>query len=192
MDKNYFLKKILNPKMKDYSYAVAFFLIFSFFTFFVIRPNLLSIFKSMNKIDELKTTNAFYDIQVKKIIDLQTNLEGVREDLHYLDEAMPVYPQVNKVFGDIKNLAEKNSLLIEKINFDNINLKDNQTAKAAKNFKLELKATGGFENTRLFLKDLNDQLRLKTISEMNILKDNAVSSESSQLKIEVIVNSYYL
>lgn len=192
MDKNSFLKKILNPKIKDYSYAVAFFLIFAFFTYFVIRPNLLSIFKSLNKITELRTTNAFYDIQVKKIIDLQTNLESARDDLHYLDEAMPVYPQVNKVFGDIRNLAEKNSLLIERINFDNINLKDNKTAKAAKNFKLEFKASGSFESTRSFLKDLHDQLRLKTISEMNLVKENTASSESSQLKIELIVNSYYL
>ena len=192
MDKNNFLKKILDPKIKDYSYAVAFFLIFSFFVYFVIRPNLVSIFKSMNKIDELKTTNAFYDIQVKRIIDLQTNLEAIREDLHYLDEAMPVYPQVNKVFGDVKNTAEKNNLLIEKINFDNINLKDNKTAKAAKAFKLDLKASGSFENARLFLKDLNNQLRLKNIAEMSISKDNAQSSDSGQLKIEVIVGSYYL
>jgi Tfp pilus assembly protein PilO len=144
-------------------------------------------------VEELRKINDFYDTQVKKIIDLQTNLEAVRDDLHYVEEAIPIYPQVNKVFGDLKNTAAKNNLLIEKLNFDNINLTDNKVAKEAKKFELDLKAMGSFEDTKAFLEELTNQLRLKTVGEMSLTKESNVSaSESSQLKIEILINSYYL
>jgi Tfp pilus assembly protein PilO len=193
MDKNYLLKKVINPRFRDYSYAITFFIIFSFSVYFLIRPTILSIVKSKVKVEELRKINDFYDTQVKKIIDLQTNLEAVRDDLHYVEEAIPIYPQVNKVFGDLKNTAAKNNLLIEKLNFDNINLTDNKVAKEAKKFELDLKAMGSFEDTKAFLEELTNQLRLKTVGEMSLTKESNVSaSESSQLKIEILINSYYL
>jgi len=192
MEKNYFIKKILDSKVQDYSYAIAFFLVFSFFVYFVIRPNLVAIFKSLNKIEELKKTNAFYDNQVRKIIELQTNLEAMREDFNYINSAMPVYPEINKVFGDVKELTEKDSLPIAKLNFDNIDLKDNQTAKAAKKLKLNIGLNGPFENAKFFLNDLTTQLRLKDIKELRIFKETSASTDSSQLKIEMVINSYYL
>jgi len=191
MDKNSFIKRLLNSKLKDYSYTVAFFLIFSFFVYFVIRPNLLAIFKSLNKIEELNKMNSFYDLQVKKIIDLQTNLELIRDDYAYINGAMPVYPQINKVFSDLKETTEKDNLLIENLNFDNINLKDNKTAKSAKLLKINLGLIGGFENLRFFINDINSQLRLKSITDLSIIKEKG-ATESSQLKMELVVDSFYL
>ena len=192
MDKNYFIKKLFNSKIQDYSSAIAFFLIFSFFVYFVIRPNLLAIVTSLRKIEELKTMDSFYDTQVKKILDLQANLESIRDDYTYINAAMPVYPEVNKVFSDIKGLLEKNGLLIESISFDNINLKDNQTAKTAKVLKMHIGAAGDFTNIKDFLNELNAQLRLKKVTEMTIFKEKNTASESSRLKINLVIDSFYL
>ncbi len=67
MEKTALVKKLLSKKTKDYTYAIAFFLIFSFFLIAVIRPNILSVFSAGERINELEKQNRFYDLQISNI-----------------------------------------------------------------------------------------------------------------------------
>lgn len=192
MDKTAILDKIFTKKNKDYTYIILFFLIFSFFVFFAIRPNLLSVFSANSEIKKLKGTDEIYESQIMRIIDIQSLLETTRNDLPLISEAMPYYPQVNKVISDIERLTVKNKMTTLKMNILNIELKDlNKKNDLLKKIGVEMELEGSFDNTRALIKDIENQRRLKFIKELSI-KNTEESSGSAKLNIQLKIESYYL
>lgn len=191
MSKKNLINRLITEKTKNYTYTIAFFLVFSFFVYFVIRPNLLSVFVSNSKIDELKKIDRVYENQINKVIDLQSVLESNRDNFGLLKEAVSENPQVNKVLSDISLSAEKNKLLINKIIIGDINLRDSSKQKLyAVSVNLDLR--GNFASLMSFVKELNDQRRLKLVKKMTILKEDEKATESAELKINMEVEGYYL
>lgn len=192
MDKTAILDKIFTKKNKDYTYIILFFLIFSFFVFFAIRPNLLSVFSANSEIKKLKGTDEIYESQIMRIIDIQSLLETTRNDLPLISEAMPYYPQVNKVISDIETLTVKNKMATLKMNILNIELKDlNKKNDLLKKIGVEMELEGSFDNARALIKDIENQRRLKFIKELSI-KNTEESSGSAKLNIQLKIESYYL
>lgn len=191
MSKKNIINKLITEKTKNYTYAIAFFLVFSFFVYFVIRPNLLSVFVSNSKIDELKKIDNLYENQINKVIDLQSTLETNRDDFRLLREAVSENPQVNKVLSDISLSAEKNKLSINKITIGDINLRDSSKQKLYE-VSVNLDLRGNFDSLMMFVRELNNQRRLKLIRRMSILKENEKATESAELKISMEVDGYYL
>jgi len=191
-DKNAVIKRLFTKKNKDYSYAIAFFLIFSFFTLFVIRPNILSVFQANLKIENLKKTNAVYEYQIQNIINAQTVLVDARDDLKLLDEAATSKPQVNQVIGDITKTTEKNNLVINKLSLVDVNLKDISRSDQFKPLTFDLGLTGNFEDYFKLMKDFYDQRRIKLLKNIVINKAEAESTNSGELQIELEVEGYYL
>lgn len=194
MDKTALVKKLLSKKTKDYSYAIAFFLIFSFFLIAVIRPNILSVFSSGQRITQLEKQNKFYDSQIANIINIQSSLEANRDNLYLLKEAIAQSPQVNKVLGDINLILEKNKLTVDKINIGEINLKDAGGVQKLKAVSFQADVTGTFEDLRRLIDDLYGQRRLKLINDLVVSnsKDDKGASDSSHLKMKLNIEGYYL
>ncbi|MBI4008825.1 type 4a pilus biogenesis protein PilO [Candidatus Roizmanbacteria bacterium] len=192
MEKSSLLKKLFTKKTKDYGYAIAFFFIFSFFIYFVIRPNLLSVFEANRKIEELKKTNALYEEQIDKIIDTQTILESNREGFILLGEAIAKKPEVNKVLSDINVSSDEGKLLANRVEVSDINLKETGTLKKIKSFIVNMNLKGTFEETLLFVKKMYEQRRLKLIPDLQFSREESESSQSSTLNIKLQVEGYYL
>ncbi len=191
-DKKAILDKIFSKKGKDYSYAVGFFLIFSFFVFFVIRPNILSVFESNLKIQNLKKTNSLYEYQIQNIINAQTVLVDARDDLFLLDEALSSKPQVNQLIGDITKTAEKNNLTIGKMSLVDVNLKDITASDQLKTLTFNMELVGDFDNFLNLMKDIYNQRRVKILKNIAISQSEEVGTASGELKIELQLESYYL
>jgi len=192
LDKNEIIKKLFTKKNKDYSYAIAFFLVFSFFLLFVIRPNILSVFQANLKIENLKKTNAIYEYQIQNVINAQTVLVDVRDDLQLLDEAATNKPQVNQMIGDITKTIEKNNLTITKLSLVDVNLKDVSRNDLFKPLTFNLGLTGNFEDYFKLMKDFYDQRRIKLLKNVTINKEEKSSSDSGKLRIELQLEGYYL
>lgn len=200
MDKTDILKKLFSKKTKDYTYAIIFFLIFSFFIVFVIKPNVVAILEANRKIEELTVTDSFYEEQILKIVNIQSLLEANRTDLSLLDEAFSRSPQVNKVLSDVGASATDAQASIEKINIEDINLKDIAPASQLRSMEIGVDLKGNFISSLLFIQSLYGQRRLKSLKEVAIERadrdiigqQEATPSAANQLKIRLKIDGYYL
>ena len=192
LDKKQLLSKLFTEKNKDYSYTIIFFLIFSFFAFFIIRPNILSIFQANLQIENLKKTNAIYEYQIQNVIDVQSILVNVRDDLPLLDEAVTSKPQINQLINDITKAIEKNHLEISKLSLANVNLKDISKTEQFKPLVFDLGLTGSFDNYLNLMKDIYNDRRIKLMKDIVISKEDKSGTNSGTLQIELQLEGYYL
>ena len=54
MDRKKILELLKQKQVQDYTFSIAFFLVFSFFVIFAIRPNLITAFSLQKELEELK------------------------------------------------------------------------------------------------------------------------------------------
>lgn len=192
MDTSSLVKKIVNKRTRDYGYLIAFFFLFSFFVFFVIRPNVLSVFSANVKIDELTKIDRLYGDQIVKVIDLQTSFENHRNDFYLLSDAISQKPQVNKILSDINNLTDKDKVSIDQININDINLKDVKSSDKLKAVIISFETKGEFESVAAFIDDMAKQRRLKIIKMLTMTTDKTEASKSGLLKMKFDIEGYYL
>jgi len=196
MKKEAILKQLSTPKTKSYSYAIIFFLIFSFFAYFIIRPNLISVFESKGKIEGLQKDNLRYQREIDKIIEIQTILEQHRDEFVYLSDAITTKPKVNKVLSDIYGAAIENKLEPDRIDVSDVNLKEKGIEGKLKAFTVTVDTTGNFEDGVAFLKKIYEQRRLKLLTNGGIGKveteEEASASANSSLKLKLEIEGFYL
>lgn len=192
MEKSTLVKKLLTKKNKDYTYTIFFFLIFSFFVFYVIRPNLLSVFEANTKIEKLKQINKTYEDQIDKVIEVQTILEENREDFSYLNEAISAKPEVNKVLSDVDVSSSGSKLISQRIDVSDINLKDRGSFGKLKSFIVNLSLQGEFTDGLSFFRKIYSQRRLKLAEDVLFNRSEKESSRSSTLDIKFQIEGYYL
>ena len=192
MNRKQILDKLLSKKGKDYSYTIAFFLIFSFFTFFVIRPNILAVFQANLKIESLKKTNALYESQIQNVIDAQSQLVETRDDLWLLDEAITQKPEVNGLIRDISDTAGQDNLEINKTNLVDVYLKDVTRTEELKTITFKVGGSGEFEDYFNLTKKLYNQRRLKLLKNIDIGRAIVEATPSSELTISFDLEGYYL
>ena len=130
-----------------------------------------------------------YEEKISNITSIQTQIEDNRDNLPLLNQALSEQPEVNKIIEDVKNTADKNSIVINKASIVDINF--SKTNKEKQNVKLKMEVTTSFENLKQFITEILAQRRLKLIDELIVSKDKD-SSGSGNLKVNFIINGYYL
>ena len=191
MEKSLIIKMLFSKKTQDYTYAIAFFLIFSFFIFYIIRPNLITVFEINTKIEQLKSINKLYGEQIDKIVEVQASFEDNRDDFFLLKEAIATKPEVNKLLSDVDVASEGSKLTSERIAVSDINLKDKGSINKLKSFVINLNLIGAFDDTIAFINKIYNQRRLKLIPELEFTRGQE-SSESANLNIRLEIEGYYL
>ncbi len=192
MEKKLSFKKIFTKKTIDYTYTILFLIIFSFFIFFVIRPNLLSIFQANKKIDDLVRDDTFLEKQIQNLVSIQSSLEVNRDNLSVLGEAISKMPQVNKLLEDLNSSIKNNNLVIDKLTIVDINLKKSQKEDTLKSVVFNVILKGSFDDFVKLTKDLYSQRRIKMVQSAVIGRDTKESSTSGLLNIEMNIEGYYL
>ncbi|PIY68504.1 hypothetical protein COY90_05535 [Candidatus Roizmanbacteria bacterium CG_4_10_14_0_8_um_filter_39_9] len=192
MDKEYLKKQLTSSKVKDYSYSIIFFLTFSFFVFFVIRPNLVNVFSLQEELGKLHLLDIGYENVIKKIINIQTFLETNRSDLYLLDQAISSTPQVNKIVQDIEKAASSSGIVVNQIDISRINLKQGGKQTKKNSLMVNMSVKTDFEDMQSFVSNLINQRRLKTLKHMVIDKDELTGTSSGSLNIKFELEGYYL
>ena len=190
MNKNTFPKNVFTKKAADYTFFILFFLIFSFFIVFVIRPSLTSIFALKKEENELKRLDSLYEEKILNIASIQQQLENNIEKLNLLNQAIPDKPQINMIIGDIKKAADLSSFQIKKADVSDVNLLASRK-NTLDTVKINIEGVSNFDNFLQFINYLISQRRLKTIEKVVISRDEQ-STNSSQLKIVFDIEGYYL
>jgi Tfp pilus assembly protein PilO len=190
-DKKKLSKIIFNPKVRDFTYLILFFFTLSIFIFFAIRPAIVSIFSLTREAEDLKKINNLYNQKIDEIVFLQSQLEGKRDDLFYLIEAIPNFVQINKRLEDIKTASAKSSVSLKSFSFSDINLTSEQKDEV-RSIVINTEIEGNFENLMSFIKEMISQRRLKKIDKITITKPEPAATSSSQLKVNLMIEGYYL
>lgn len=192
MDKDYLKKQLTSAKIKDYSYSIIFFLTFSFFVFFVIRPNLVNVFSLQEELGKLHILDVGYENVIKKIINIQTFLETNRSDLYLLDQAISSTPQINKIVQDIEKAATNSGVIVNQIDISKINLKQGGRQTKKNSLIVNMSVKTNFDDMQLFVNNLINQRRLKTLKHIVIDKDELSGTASGSLDIKFELEGYYL
>jgi Tfp pilus assembly protein PilO len=181
------IKKVLGKKqVQDYTYAIMFLLLSSFFSFFVIRPVLRIAVSLSNEAQELKAINAIYETNIRKIVELQAALENIRPKSYLVEAAIPSGPQLQPFITEIRLAAETTPLKIGSIDVGEVTYHDD--SKKIKALDLSIKVQGSFAEVSRFIKTLLNQPRLKHITALRMTKDTI---QSQELEISLTVESGY-
>lgn len=188
-------------KVQDFSYAILFLLISSFFAYFVIRPVLSIAVALRREGQDLERINKVYEENIAKVLQLQADLELVRPKSHLLEEALPGSPKVDALVADIRKVAAAENIVLDNVSIDGIQIKgEKKEVEAAPgqigNVKITMSMTGNYEDGVRFVRALAQQRRIKTIHAVDLSteKDPKASSSAvpSFIRLRMNVQAYYL
>jgi Tfp pilus assembly protein PilO len=189
MDLSNISKSIFVKKTSNYIFVILFLLIFSVFIVFAIKPSLTTAFSLKKEESDLKKIDKVYEEKINSITTIQTQIEENRDNLPLLSQSVSEHPEVNKIIEDIKGIADKNSLTINKASITDINL--SSTNQELQDVKLIMEVGVSFDNLKQFITDLFSQRRLKIVDNIVINRDKE-SSGSSDLKVILTIDGFYL
>lgn len=194
MDINSLLSKIAKKNIVDYSYAVIFFAVFSFFMFAVIRPNIITVFSLQKEKENLTVIDTAYTAVISQIIDIQSAFESTRNDIYVLDDALPTTPNVNKLINDLQTVAGDSQISVKKMALSQINLKKESQKTGYDSINIQFEADASYDQLQKFISNLFMQRRLKTITDLTVIKTDqpGISSGSANLTIKIKLVGYYL
>lgn len=192
MIKSIIKRKLLVKKAADYSYTILFFMSFAFFTFFVIRPNILTILSLQEESGRLHILDIGYENVIKKIVDIQSFLEENRSDLYLLDEALPTLPQINKLVDDSQFSASNSGINLSSMSINKVDLKDTEKKLVRKKIGISLEGGANFIQSKEFITEIMNDRRLKMIQKITFDQDTKQGTTGGALKLLLEVEGYYL
>lgn len=193
MDKNSFIKKLLNKsEVKDYTSAFLFFLISSIFTLFAIKPALSIAFSLNKQAESLQKVDQVYEKNLGQLVELQTNLEKVQNRTYLLDQALPKMPETKTFIDDIKRVSSQEGILIKKLDLSTVDLKNDINKGEIGVLSVTMQTTSNFKSINSMVNNLSKQKRIKNIKSFRIISENPESSGSALLNITLEIEAYYL
>ena len=192
MNKSVIKRKLFVKKAADYSYTILFFISFAFFTFFVIRPNILTILSLQEEAGKLNILDVEYENVIKKIVDIQSFLQENGQDLYLLDEALPTLPQINKLVIDTQNSASSSGMSLATMSINKVDLRDTQKKSARSKISVTLDGEANFISSKEFILQIMNDRRLKMIQQISFNQNEKIGSASGGLKLLLEVEGYYL
>lgn len=205
MNREELIQKVMNKKVKDYTFVVFFFLIFSIFVFFAIRPNVLTAINLQNELNELRFQDEQYEQTILNIVDYQTILETTRDEFFLLEDAVPSSPELYTMVENIQKAASSSGAVVKDIQVSEVQFKGEGEEDKKKNtsnsdegetnantFLVNFTVEGSLIQTRAFIRTILDQRRLKTFSTINMSTSQSQVSQSAQYSVSVQLEGYYL
>ncbi len=189
------LKKLIGRlgkgKAKDYSFLTIFFIVFSIFVYFAIRPSLITAFSLKKEEIDLKKLDSDYEKTISSVVSNQASLEEIRDKLPLLSSALPDNPKINMILSEIEKVGKENAVIVEQIAVDKTDLLGTNS-KSIQSLTINVQASSTFDDLLKFIQSLYDQRRLKNIKAINISSQNKESTQSGQLSIDLEIESFFL
>lgn len=179
-----------DKKVKDYTYAILFFFISSFFAWFVIKPVLSIAFSLNRQRADLESVDSIYEKNLNELITTQSKLEVIRDRVGLLDQALPVGPHTQSILQSLQTAASNSGVALAQIGISKINLKT--TGKTPETFSISTKIDGNFIQANSFIKELLNQRRIKIIKNMHMVTTNASIDQPSAVRLDFTIEAMYL
>ncbi len=187
MDSKKLVALFQEKKVQDYTFNIFFFLVFSIFLLFAIRPNILTVFNLQKELQELNLKNKESENIILQIVNYQSVMENYRDKLGLLDEAIPSSPGLAKAIEDVRSTASASGLLLTEMNVESVNFKDEEGSGEMETYQILVDSNGSIENLNTFITAVLKQRRLKMVESIGI----STPSEGS-VQITLTIKTYYL
>lgn len=194
MDRKKILQALSQQKVQNPTFTIIFFLLFSFFVYFAIRPNLVTAFSLQKELQEVRLKNREYEEQILQIVNYQTAVEQYRDDFVLLDEAVPQNPGVVKVVDDIRKSASESGILLTSLQVtDSFEYKNTNEKKDEKlmSFSLTTSTDVQIDQLQEFINRIINQRRIKTIESIEITSKET-GEQGTIFSITMNVKGHYL
>ena len=196
------INRVLRKLQKSdpqYTYLIFFFVAFSVFTLFIIRPSLVTAFTLVQREKNLQEVNLQYEEAISQILSTQNDLERAQGQIPLADAAVPAGPRINAVLEDIKKAALESDVVIDQLNINKTNLVYINSTNDVQAIKIDVSLVTPFESYMKFQERLYKQKRIKNIVSTEIIHQQAISTPveaqdlpSGTLKIQLEIVAYYL
>lgn len=187
MDKEKLLALLRDKKVQDYSYQIFFFIVFAFFAFFAIRPNIITAFNLDKELQELKLKNREAENVILQIVNYQSLIENYRDKLPLLEEALPNSPGLAKAVEDVRITASESGVVINSLNVESVDFTDAQGTGEVLSYSITLESEATVEQLNYIITSLLKQRRLKMFDTISI-----TSQSDNPTKISLVVKTYHL
>ncbi len=137
--------------------------------------------------EDLRKVDSIYEEKIAEVITIQSQIEKGRDKVYLLNQAIPQYPELNKILQDLDNLSY---FTLARTNIGEVSLAKTDNPSLMK-LKVSLEGANDFETALKLIKDLMDQRRLKTVQRLTFTRD-AVATQSGQLRLVMDIEAYYL
>lgn len=180
-------------KVQNYSFSIAFFLIFSLFVYFAIRPNLITAFNLEKEKQDLRLLNRQYEEQILQIVNYQSTIEQNRDKMYLLNEALPPSPSVIKVIDDVKQSATDSGIMLTSVAIDSIEFaKDVEQFEQVFNFTITTSGRVQLQQFDAFISNIMNQRRIKSIQNLQITRVQSDQSSEDTYTISMSIIGFYL
>ncbi len=114
---SYLSKQRENNKFIKSVEISATFLLISFFTFFAIKPTLLTISQLVGDIKAKEILVKEFKTKINNVIISQDLFSQVQEKFALVESSLPISPRFYQAASQIVGLTEKNQVYLDKINY---------------------------------------------------------------------------
>lgn len=195
LDRKRIIALLQQKNIQHYGFSILFFFIFTFFVIFAIRPNIITAFSLQRELQELRLKDKQYEQQIIKIVNYQSLLEGYRDDLPLLDEALPSTPLLGRAIAVVEKTATDSGVLLSNIEVQKVQYQERTPDDRVKSFHIIANAQTEFSRLQSFMDRLLDQRRLTVIESIDITRVQFTSDGPNGITnytIDIKIGCHYL
>lgn len=187
-----------SKKAKAYTGVVLTIFAISFFTFFTIRPTLITIAGLLKEIEDQNAISEKLDDKILSLNKAQEEYHQVEDKLYLIDEALPENPDFPALLKQVEALAKVNGLEYSTLDYSEIRLKESKEndppdvaspVKGTGEIGFNLTTSGPYENLTAFINDIYNFRRLTLTNSFNVNRISA--SGQDNLSLGMSLKSYY-
>jgi Tfp pilus assembly protein PilO len=187
--KSKFEPVVKNKKTHSYFTLTISFFTLTFFILFAIRPTLLTAVNLTKKVSDLKKLNIDYENKIGNIILAQIEYEQIRENLIYVEDALPKSSSFHSFARRIEEFANQSDLSISQFSIDPVPVtKPNSTGQYF-GYGFSITGIGAYEDIFDFISHLTNWRRIVTIENLDISRQSG--TVSGQLRMNLKGKTYY-
>lgn len=172
----------------------------AFFSFFAIRPTLVTIASLVKEIEDKRMIAQKLQEKISALSLAQKEYVAVSSELPLVEEALPQEPNLPLFIRQLETLAVQSGVALRTIQFGQVNLRGRLALKPdsvkteqkeeASEITFSLSASGSYQNLKSFLQSLENLRRFVVISSFAFKPEE--KEEAQLLILSVAGEAYYL
>ncbi len=175
---------------KVYTGIVLSILTVAFFSFFAIRPTLVTIGGLLKEVKDKKEIVTQLDQKVNALAQAQTNYNQIESRLYLIDQSLPQDPSLSTLIKELEFLSQSSLVTLESLKFDQINLQGESEKKESQEASFTLAVSGDYSILKNFLNSLDILRRITLID--NFAFKSKIVEETQALVLTVNAKAHYL
>jgi Tfp pilus assembly protein PilO len=186
-------------QVRTYTGFILSLLAIAFFSFFAIRPTLITIASLIKEIDSKQMIAEKLEEKINALSHARSEYIDLSSSLPLIEEALPQEPNLSLFIRQLETLAVQNGVILRSIQFGEISLRGEKISKSlpattkeieSPQIPFNLSVSGSYKNLKNFLQSLEELRRLTVVSSFIFKMEK--EKEGQFLVLSVTGETFYL